>query len=245
MIQGMIKEEFEIDVDVPSHVVLDYLRNFLKFKDALDFIKDAKLEKDNEYSGKVKLSFIPLSFDTKIIKNEVRGTNSSIVTYNILRSSWPSFSIRIDFIITPNTQTQSKVKCYLTYTGYMENLMKAELTQSISNLKKEIKTGLELQKYILPQNERRDKTEVKVLESINTIDILSMKTIYSGKVSKKDLKNILERAILESVQAKVLVMLSDTQNTVNLEIQNGDVTKIEGDINSLQENIIVLIKKRE
>ncbi|MEM4138013.1 MAG: hypothetical protein QW250_00445, partial [Sulfolobaceae archaeon] len=74
----------------------------------------------------------------------------------------------------------------------------------------------------------------------------SMKTVFSKRISKAELKSVIERAVLESVESRVLLILSDNNSTVKMEFHNGDLIYSEGDINSLQDNnIIVLIKKRE
>ncbi|MEM4138462.1 MAG: hypothetical protein QW250_02775, partial [Sulfolobaceae archaeon] len=165
----MIKEEFEIDVDSSITLVFNYLRDISKFKDALGFIKEIRLVKDNEYEAKIKLSFIPLALNSKIIRSEVKGGLSSIITYSIIHSSWPSFSYRLDFIITPSTTT-TKIKGIISYTGYLEGSIRNNILEMVENLKKELKSSLEIQKYIRAEEEKK-------AQATPILDMLSMKTV--------------------------------------------------------------------
>ncbi|MEM0065089.1 MAG: SRPBCC family protein, partial [Metallosphaera sp.] len=73
-------------------------------------------------------------------------------------------------------------------------------------------------------------------------DLLEMKTLLAKKVDKSELDDVLEEAMMWSVNSPVKVILTDGVNKVELILKDGDLEESKGEISSLGEKLTVLVK---
>ncbi|MFP3200679.1 MAG: hypothetical protein RXR43_00225 [Sulfolobus sp.] len=80
--------------------------------------------------------------------------------------------------------------------------------------------------------------------SSGEVPVYMLKTLMAKKVTKTELDKVLEDAMIMSVDKPTVVIISDGSNKVTLSFRNGDLVSKEGDINSLNgEMVTVLVKQ--
>jgi len=74
--------------------------------------------------------------------------------------------------------------------------------------------------------------------------IYQMRTVLAKKIKRYELESILEEAMIKSVDYPVVVVLSDGNKMVQMNFRGGDLESQNGDLESLGENVTVLVKVR-
>lgn len=98
------------------------------------------------------------------------------------------------------------------------------------------------EKELRKLEEKEISETTPVVANLN-IGLLKMKTILAEEISKDQLESIIEKAMLESINSKTVLLLNDDKNIVEMSFINGTLEDIKGDVNQLSNQIKVILKK--
>lgn len=136
------------------------------------------------------------------------------------------------FLILP-TRDRTVVRLTFFYRGPFERVAKRQTEEFYRRGVEIFKRDLES----IPGEERREERGVPS----NVKLLLGMKTLLSKQVGKDQLDEILEQAMLWSVNSQVVVLVSDGSRKVELRFRNGDLES-GGDLSELGDMITVIVK---
>jgi len=218
---------YEFRVNASADAVKEYLsdpHNLLKY------VPHFKELKELENGWELHVSWL---FDVKLHVSRIITMNE--VSYVVTKTEG-LIKIKSDlrFLIIPQKDF-TKVILTFTYDGPFQSLVKR---QADSFYKK----GVEIFKKDM---EGMGKKVVEVRSSSSgEVPVYMLKTLMAKKVAKTELDKVLEDAMIMSVDKPTVVIISDGSNKVTLSFRNGDLFSKEGDINSLNgEMVTVLVKQ--
>ena len=218
---------YEFKVNVHEDVVKEYLsdpHNLLKY------VPHFKELKEVENGWELHVSWL---FDIKLHVSRIIAMNE--VSYVVTKTEGlVKIKSELRFLIVPQKDF-TKVILTFIYEGPFQSLVKR---QADSFYKK----GVEIFKKDM-EGMGKEVVEVKSTAS-GQVPVYMLKTVLAKKVTKAELDKVLEDAMIMSVDKPTVVILSDGSNKVTLSFRNGDLVSKEGDINSLNgEMITVLVKQ--
>ncbi|MCI2414053.1 MAG: SRPBCC family protein [Candidatus Aramenus sp.] len=224
---------YDFEVEQGPDIVKGYLlepENLMKYVPAFKGI-----ERTGEDEWELKVSWL-ITLKLKVIRQMTRDE----ITYLIKKTGG---MIKVEsylrFVILP-TKGRTVVKLIFFYKGPFEGIAKRQ-TESF------YKRGIEIFKRDMESARTPEKTtESKVVVSGNNQfpSILQMKTVEVKMISAKDVEDVIGEAIAKSLDAHVLLILSDGENVVELKFYGGDVVESKGDLKSLKEPIKVVVKTK-
>ncbi|MBW9140938.1 MAG: SRPBCC family protein [Candidatus Aramenus sp.] len=224
---------YDFEVEQSPEIVKEYLldpNNLMKYVPAFKGI-----ERTGEDEWELKVSWL-ITLKLKVIRQVTRDE----VTYLIKKTEG---MIKVEsylrFVILP-TKGRTIVKLIFFYKGPFEGIARRQ-TEAF------YKRGVEIFKRDMELAGTPEKTaESKVVVSGNNQfpSILEMKTVEVKRISAKDVEDVIGEAIAKSLDAPVLLILSDGENVVELKFYGGDVVESKGDVKSLKEPIKVIVKTK-
>ncbi|AWS00741.1 SRPBCC family protein [Metallosphaera hakonensis JCM 8857 = DSM 7519] len=140
------------------------------------------------------------------------------------------------FVILP-TKDRTVVRLTFFYKGPFERIAKRQTEEFY-------KRGVEIFKEDLESMGSRPAEEAVVRKSDpnSRLTLLKMKTLLSKIIDRGELDDVLEQAMIWSVNSEVIVIVSDGKGKVELVFDKGDLKTVNGDFNSLNDKLTVLVK---
>ncbi len=159
----------------------------------------------------------------------IRIVSNDEISYLIKKSEGMiKLNANLRFIILPSKKI-TRVKLVFFYQGPFERFAKKQADEFY-------KRGVKIF-----EEDLKKKAIIQTTEG-NQIPVYNMRTILAKKVQKQEVENILEDAMVKSVDKLIVLILSDGKNTVELTFNKGDVISQKGDLNSLEGEITVIMK---
>ncbi|BAB66953.1 STK_08120 family protein [Sulfurisphaera tokodaii] len=218
--------EYNFETNTPKDVILEYIsnpENLLKYVPAF---KSLKRLDENSWELEVKWLFT-----IKLKVKRIIGTDE--VTYTIEKTEGLiKISASLRYVILTPKNRNTILKIIFSYEGPFESIAKKQTEEYY-------RRGVEIFKRDL---EKLEEKHLNIQRVTTKFDILNMKTILAKGIKRGEIEDILTRAMIESVNSRVLVILSDDKTIVELIFENGSLEDSKGDINTLGENIKVLMK---
>lgn len=87
-----------------------------------------------------------------------------------------------------------------------------------------------------------EEAVVRKSDPNSRLTLLKMKTLLSKIIDRGELDDVLEQAMIWSVNSEVIVIVSDGKGKVELVFDKGDLKTVNGDFNSLNDKLTVLVK---
>ncbi|QIW24772.1 DUF3211 domain-containing protein [Sulfolobus sp. S-194] len=221
--------EYNFETNASKDVILEYIsnpENLLKYVPAFKSLK--KIDED-KWELEVKWLFT-----IKLKVKRIIGTDE--VTYTIEKTEGLiKISSSLRYVILTPKNRNTILKIIFSYEGPFESIAKKQTEEYY-------RRGVEIFKHDL---ERLEGKHLNTQRIITKFDILNMRTIFAKEIKKSEIEDILTRAMIESVNSRVLVILSDNKTIVELIFENGSLEDSKGDINNLGENIRILMKSSQ
>ncbi len=215
---------YEFETTRPSNVVKDYLsdpRNLMKY------VPSFKSLKETENGWELQVSWM-ITVTLRVTMQQSRDE----ITYLIKKTEGlVKINSYLRFIILP-TKDRTVVRLTFFYKGPFERVAKRQTEEFY-------RRGVEIFKRDLEsaQVERKEEREAPN----NAKLLLNMRTLLSTQIGKDQLDEVLEQAMLWSVNSQVFVLISDGSRRVELRFRNGDLES-GGDLSSLGDKITVIVK---
>ena len=74
-------------------------------------------------------------------------------------------------------------------------------------------------------------------------DLLNMETIMAKEINKNELEDVIAKAMIESINTEVILLISDDSNIAELKFKDGSLEETKGDVNVLKDKIKILMKR--
>jgi hypothetical protein len=216
----MIEVKNEVYIKKPISTLLNYFMDPKNIMKQIPYFKEIHQTGENTFQVKFKWLF-SLDFDVLRIYNKFNNE----ILYIIKREKNIKVKGELHHILS-ETKDGSRVLIRFIYEGPFEFLVKRQAMKFMSNLSDKL----------------FEDVQVKVEHDTNNINLKSFK---HGIINKEKLEEIMDLAAVESVGSILQLILSDGENIVKITFIDGEVKDINGDINSLKNNIKFVIKKKE
>jgi len=225
-----ISHEFE--VNVPKTLVIEYFSNPQNLLSHIPAFRDLKQIDENTWELDVKWLFtIKLTVTRKIFTDEVNYTIKK--SEGVIRLSG-----YLRHIIIPKRPNKTLIRIIFFYQGPFESIAKRQAEEYLKKGMKFFEEDLNKMKEKI-ENVQEQENEIETKE-----DLLKMETIMAKEVDKSELEDIIAKAMVESIDSEVLLLISDGSNIVKLKFKEGSVEETKGDVNSLENRIKILMKRQ-
>ena len=225
-----ISHEFE--VNVPKTLVIEYFSSPQNLLSHIPAFRDLKQIDENTWELDVKWLFtIKLTVTRKIFTDEVN--------YTIKKSEGLiKLSGYLRHIIIPKGSNRTLIRIIFFYQGPFESIAKRQAEEYLKKGMKFLEEDLNKMKEKI-ENSQGQENKIEIKE-----DLLKMETIMAKETNKSELENIIAKAMIESIESEVLLLISDGSNIVKLKFKDGSLEETEGDLNILENKIKVLMKRQ-
>ncbi|MEM3347738.1 MAG: SRPBCC family protein [Metallosphaera sp.] len=218
---------YDFETTSPPDKVKGYLmdpNNLMKYVPSFKSLKEMEGGWELQISWLIKIN---LQITREVKKDEI--------TYLIRKVDG---LIKIDsylrFVILP-TAGRTVVRLTFFYHGPFERIAKRQTEEFY-------KRGVEIFKRDLESSPKLTYGTGGSQQRRSDSDLLEMKTLLAKKVDKSELDDVLEEAMMWSINSPVKVILTDGVNKVELILKDGDLEESKGEISSLGEKLTVLVK---
>jgi len=226
----------EFEIDVPESVAMEYFSNPQNLLRHIPAFRGIKQIDENTWEMDLKW-LINLKL---IVKREIF---SDEVNYTIKKTEGRiKISGYLRHILLQKGPNKTLVRINYLYHGPFENSIakrQAEeyfekgmifFEQDLKKMKEKLQNAQEYGKG-------GNRIEIKE-------DFLKMETIMAKEVDKSELDNIIAKAMIESVNYEILLLVSDGENIVQLKFKDGSLEESKGNINELGNRVKVLMKRK-
>ena len=193
--------------------------------------KDLKQIDENTWELEVKWLFtIKLTVTRRI------GTDE--VDYEIKKSEGlVKISSYLRYIIIPKRNGKTILKIIFFYKGPFESIAKRQTEEYY-------KRGAKIFEEDLKRLKEGQKVTSGAQVSLGIKeDLLNMETIMAKEINKSELEDIIAKAMIESINAVVILLISDDITIVELKFKDGSLEEAKGNINALKDKIKILMKR--
>jgi hypothetical protein len=216
-----VEATYEFETTESPETVKEYLANPYNLMKYVPNFKDLKETEDGWELDVHWLFTIKLRIIRIVTENEI--------SYLIKKSEGMiKLNANLRFIILP-TKGITKVNLVFFYQGPFERFAKRQADEFY-------KRGVKLF-----EEDLKKRAVVQTAQG-QEIPVYTMRTILAKKIQKDELEDILEDAMVKSVDRMIVLILSDGKNNVQLTFNKGDVISQKGDLNSLQGEVTVIMK---
>jgi len=216
----MIEVKHEIEISKPLDYLISYFmdpKNIMKY---IPYFKEIHQIDENKFKVKIKWLF-SLDFNVIRIYNKI---NNEII-YLISREGNIKINGQLIHILYKIGESRSKVLIRFVYEGLLESIVKRQAMKFLSNLSTRVFEEI---------------IEVKKLESNS-----QFKIARQGIIEKEKLEDLIDFAMVESVNSSLQLILSDGENIIKMTFENGELKETIGNIDSLKNNIKYVIKMKK
>ncbi|BFH72224.1 DUF3211 family protein [Sulfurisphaera javensis] len=220
--------QYDFTTNAPKELILKYIldpQNLLKYVPAF---KDLKQINENTWELEVKWLFT-----IKLTVKRIIGVDE--ITYTIEKSEGLiKIKSYLRYIILSPKVGQTTLRILFYYEGPFESIVKKQTEEYYKKGKEMFEKDL--------QRIRGETNYTAEIPKIN-INVINMQTILAKEIYKNEIEDILTKAMVESVNSKVIALLSDENQLVEITFENGSLVESKGDINSLKNKIKVILKR--
>jgi len=216
----MIEVKHEIEISKPLDYLISYFMNPKNIMKYIPYFKEIHQIDENKFKVKIKWLF-SLDFNVIRILNKI---NNEII-YLISREGNIKINGQLIHILYKIGESRSKVLIRFVYEGPLESIVKRQAMKFLSNLSTRVFEEI---------------IEVKKLESNS-----QFKVARQGIIEKEKLEDLIDFAMVESVNSSLQLILSDGENIIKMTFENGELKETIGNIDSLKNNIKYVIKTKK
>ncbi|MFP3205142.1 MAG: SRPBCC family protein [Metallosphaera yellowstonensis] len=218
---------YDFQVNASQESVREYLMNPHNLMKYVPAFKDLR-ETDDGWELEVKWL---LALKMRVVRQVTRDE----VTYLIKKTEGIiKVNSYLRFIVLPGRDATT-VRLTFFYDGPFQGIAKRQAegfyARGVEIFKADMEKGASL---------RKEWNEVVPSEG----KIYQMRTVLAKKIKRYELESILEEAMIKSVDYPVVVVVSDGNKMVQMNFRGGDLESQNGDLESLGENVTVLVKVR-
>jgi len=221
---------YDFETNAPKAVILQYIsdpQNLLKYVPAF---KNLKQIDDNTWELEVKWLFtikltVTRRMGTDEIDYDIKKTEGLIKIASYLR-----------YILMPKRNGKTVLKIIFFYKGPFESIAKGQTEQYY-------KRGMKIFEEDLKRLKEGQKVDNNQIDLGIKEDLLNMETVMAKEINKNELEDIVAKAMIESINTRVILLISDGNNIAELKFKDGSLEETKGDINSLNGKIKVLMKR--
>lgn len=223
-----MEEEFTLTSPFPYNDLLEYFSNPKNIMKYVPFFKEIEEIDKNVYIVKIRWIFnIKLKVFKILSKNRI--------TYIVEHKNYPRMIGKLDHIIEPKQGeiSTSEIKITFYYRGPFENLVRNQANKL----------------YVLVRDKfgasNKDQTHSSQNEHNDPRPSSTMKTILSGTIDINEIENIVSRAITESQQNEIELIITEGENEIRFLFINGSIAEQSGSIDNLKGRSRFLLRKKE
>ncbi|WP_240938801.1 SRPBCC family protein [Metallosphaera hakonensis] len=220
---------YEFETRRTMDVVKEYLMNP---QNLMKYVPSFKGLKETDHGWELQVSWV-ITLTLEITRQIGRDE----ITYLIKKNNGLiKINSYLRFVILP-TKDRTVVRLTFFYKGPFERIAKRQTEEFY-------KRGVEIFKEDLESMGSRPAEEAVVRKSDpnSRLTLLKMKTLLSKIIDRGELDDVLEQAMIWSVNSEVIVIVSDGKGKVELVFDKGDLKTVNGDFNSLNDKLTVLVK---
>jgi len=138
----------------------------------------------------------------------------------------------------------TKIRIKFIYDGPLENTSRKEMEEAYKTIA--INLDADIKKYCEEKKcytEEKDSTKKSIDNmSFKGLKIYEMKTVLRKEIQKSELDRILDQAAIDSIDKDIIVIIENGNGIIRFHFSNGDLVEKEGDLDTLGNNLKVLIK---
>ncbi|ARM74980.1 hypothetical protein [Acidianus manzaensis] len=221
-----MEEIFKLTSASPYSELLEYFNNPRNIMKYIPMFNDIINIDENTFLVKIGWIF---NIDLKVFKI----SNKNRITYIVEHKSFPSIVGKLDHILEPKQgqQNLTEINIIFYYSGPFEIIVKLQARKLYNSIQKQFSVN----------NYSNLKLEEKEFNEEKT----QMKTILSGTIDIQNIDTVISKAILESKENEIELIISKGDTSIKLIFIDGTLVKQIGSLSDLKGRSKFLLRKKE
>lgn len=224
-----MEEKFTLISAFPYNLLLKYFDNPRNIMRYIPFFKEIREIDKNVYLVKVGWIF---NIEIKVFKI----TSKNRITYLVEHTTFPRMIAKLDHLIQPKQGASNLFEVEITfyYNGPFERLVRNQARKIYEKIKDKFSIEGIDEAGLISLNENTAFPEKE-----------AMKTILSGTIDMNEIENLIAKAILESQNNEVELIIGEGSKQVKFLFINGSLVSHFGSIDDLKGRNKFLLRKKE
>lgn len=228
----------ELEVNAPKSVVIEYFSNPQNLLPHIPAFRNLKQIDENSWELDLKwLITLKLIVKREILTDEV--------IYTIKKTEGNiKISAYLRHVILQKGPNKTLIKIIYVYQGPFEDtIAKRQAEEYFDKGMKIVEEDLNrimkerMKEEIKIEQKQGDGIEIKE-------DLLKMETLLAKEIDKNELESVIAKAMIESINSEILLLVSDGESVVQLKFRDGSLEESKGNIGSLGNRVKVLMKRK-